>query len=187
MANPWVYLSGRPAEQVDTGIAANQDGGGDDAFVFTGGVNTLVSRQRNGTPVGSGASVTNPTISSDGTVVHYVSTVNAANIGPLVVPFAPQGIRDDNSSPDLFRVNVNAPTSAIPLSYAVVGFITSVAVVNLITTPTFATGLSMFGDVSVDPLGRYATPGLGCDHPGLSLRLHAGFQFQCLQYFHIQF
>ncbi len=137
------FMSGTDATSFDSTIANVQDGGGEDLFVYDSrnGQVTLGSKDARGFALGSYALVNSPSISSDGKSIAFVSTTSAhfsydTKFLIVVDPAIPHGF----GRPNLYRSDVGATPS--PVSY--IG-------------PFIDGSYFFYDDVSVDPLGRYAS------------------------------
>ncbi len=158
------FLSGANAALFDSNVYITAgfgiDSGGQDAFLWRESTRrvTLVSKTINGSAIGGAGGVTNPSISPDGKVVTFVSDFNAQNIANRGTGAVPGGgsyvlFIDNNTSPDLFRVDTTNP-AAVPEPVSVLRVQNPPLPVNN-TDNQFV----MMGNMTVDPLGRYVTAG----------------------------
>ena len=158
------FLSSVPSNILDLSLGTGAtDSGGIDVFRWKSGNVVLVSRDSKGAAANG---VTNPAISSDGTVVSFVSTADAGVITgnanyvdgraygttPLLVLAGTSALPSTSvgASPDLFR----AVPGQVPQPVSYSKFQQFGTVANSFARTGVAQGL-MNGDVQVDPLGRY--------------------------------
>lgn len=170
------------------GLAA--DGGGTDVFVWradpsgAGGTNTLASRTSTGVAIGGFGSVSNPTLSPDGTSVSFITSVPAERImglnpiltkvisisyndptsGILLPPASlilndtnDVLVRDQPNSPDIFRAVIGK--TPVPISYDKVNLDVLFRDANNKLVVNTVPRYIMHGNINVDPLNRYNTAG----------------------------
>lgn len=152
------FMSGTDATLFDATIAGVQDGGGEDMFVFRANPPldatsklpeprvVLASRDKNGFALGSYSLVTSPSISADGKSAAFVSTTSAHfSYDTKFLIFTDPNVPHGFGLPNLYRTEVGQDTKTfvpVPVTYQ----------------GPFTDGSYFFyDDVSVDPLGRYAS------------------------------
>ena len=149
-----VYLSGTNAGRIDPTFSSLEDAGGDDLFFWTPEAGSkLLTIAIDGTAAGSDGIITSPSLVRDDrpdgtpgpTLVYFRTTVPANFLTRGIATGVNKGYVQLRDGFDLFRIDVE-DNKVAPISYTVVNVGPG--------KEDFAIGME--GDVTVDPLGRYA-------------------------------